>query len=190
MNKRFRLLALSISVFIGFSMSLAACGTSGVTTESTAPAETAATSNSSNPYGTNTIDPAPANEPILTVVNGSNSVDYTLKDLQGFGTSDISIFEPFLKKRQTFTVIPLFEIFSKNGIGESAEIETVALNDYSYSDTATNFTANSGYLAIALEGKDIPYDRGGPIRIIFPDKSEWAGYLDAWNWAIREFIVM
>lgn len=48
---------------------------------------------------------------------------------------------------------------------------------------------NSGYLAIARGGKDIPYDQGGPIRIVFPDKSKWAKNLDAWNWSIRKIIV-
>ncbi len=189
MNKQFKLLALTVSLLLSFSLALTACGSSGDTAESSAPAETAATSNSSNPYGTNTIDPAPADAPILTVVNGSVSMDYTLKELQGFSTSDISIFEPFLKESQVFTVIPLSEIFSENKIGESAEIDTVALNDYVYSNTAKNFTTNSGYLAIAREGKDIPYDQGGPIRIIFSDESEWAKNLDAWNWSIRKIIV-
>ncbi len=150
---------------------------------------TATAAKDKNPYGTNTIDPAPANSPILTVVNGSVSKDYTLKDLHGFRMRDISIYEPFLKKRQVFTVISLSEIFSKNGIGKSAKVNTVALNDYAYSNTAKNFTKNSGYLAIAREGKEIPYDQGGPIRIVFSDKSKWAKNLDAWNWSIRKITV-
>ncbi len=185
MNKQFKLLAL----LLGFSLALAACGSSGDTAESAAPAETAVTSSPSNPYGTSSVDPAPAGTPILTVTNGSTSTDYALEELQVFSTSDISILEPFLKERQVFTVISLAELFSKNKIGESAEIDTVALNDYVYSNTAKNFTASSGYLAIAREGKEIPYDQGGPIRIIFSDDSEWAQNLDAWNWSIRKIIV-
>jgi len=178
MKKQGKLWALSL--VLGSSLALVACGSSGDTAESTS---------DSNPYGTNAIDPAPAGTPILTVANGSVSTDYTLKELQEFSTEDISIFEPFVQEQQEFTVIPLSEIFSKNKIGESAEVDTVALNDYVYSNTAKNFTTHEGYLAIAREGKDIPYDQGGPIRIIFADDSDWATNLDAWNWSIRNFKV-
>jgi len=180
MKKRFKLLALTLSLLLGSSMALAACGSSG---------DTAETSSTTNPYGANTIDPAPDGTPILTVTNGSVSTDYTLKELQEFSTKDISIFEPFVQEQQEFTVIPLSEIFSQNKVGESAEVGTVALNYYVYSNTAKNFTTHAGYVAIARQGKDIPYDQGGPIRIIFPDDSEWATNLEAWNWSIRNIKV-
>jgi hypothetical protein len=37
--------------------------------------------------------------------------------------------------------------------------------------------------------KEIPYDQGGPIRIIFGSKSTWAKYLDAWNWSLSSITV-
>jgi hypothetical protein len=166
-----------LPVLLASSLILAACGSSEEAAESTV---------DSNPYGTNAVDPAPPGTTILTVTNGSTSTDYTIEELQEFGTEDISIFEPFIKKRQGFTVIPLSEIFSRNNISESAEVVTAALNDYIYSDTAKNFTTNEGYLAIAREGENIPYDQGGPIRIIFADDSGWATHLDAWTWSIRD----
>ena len=30
----------------------------------------------------------------------------------------------------------------------------------------------------------IPYDQGGPIRIIYPDSSRWSKFLDPWNWSL------
>ena len=44
-------------------------------------------------------------------------------------------------------------------------------------------------IAIKRDGKEIPYDQGGPIRIIFGSKSTWAKYLDAWNWSLTSITV-
>jgi hypothetical protein len=119
----------------------------------------------------------------------SKSVYYTLKDIQGFSTSDISIFEPFIQKEQIFTVVPLSEIVSQNKIGELAEIDKLDLTDQVYSNTAKNFPETDHYIGIARKGKDISFVRGGPMRIILSDESEWAQNLDAWNWYLREILV-
>jgi DMSO/TMAO reductase YedYZ molybdopterin-dependent catalytic subunit len=49
-------------------------------------------------------------------------------------------------------------------------------------------TAN-GYVAIKRNGVDIPYDQGGPIRLVFADNSVWAKNLDAWNWSLSSIAV-
>jgi hypothetical protein len=142
-----------------------------------------------NPYGASTVDPAGPNEVILTITKGRKKVTFTTAVLSKLKSEKISIYEPFLKKRQSFTAIPLKTLFALAGISGKDAVSTVALNDYIYSNTASKFLAARAYLAIKREGKDIPYDQGGPIRIIYPDNSTWAKNLDAWNWSIASISV-
>lgn len=139
---------------------------------------------SKNPYGTGNIDPAAPNEVILTITKGSRSVEFASPRLHKMKQSTITIYEPFLKKRQSFSVIPLKSFFSHAGISGKDLVKTTALNDYTFTESAENFNAASAYLAIKVNGQPIGYDQGGPIRLIFSDKSKWAKNLDAWNWSL------
>jgi hypothetical protein len=137
-----------------------------------------------NPYGISTVDPAGPNEVIFTVSKGGKQTEFVTARIQKMKSKTISIYEPFLKKRQTFTVIPLKNFFSFVGISGQDKVMTVALNDYIYSNTAAQFTSAGAYIAIKRNGVDIPYDQGGPLRLIFADDSKWAKNLDAWNWSL------
>lgn len=148
------------------------------------------TSTSKNPYGGGTIDPAGPNDPVLTITNGKKSKNFTLKSLVAMHPTVISIYEPFVKKRQKFSVIPLATLFKLLGIPTSARVATKALNAYVYSNTVSGFVKAKGYLAIKLNGADIPYDQGGPIRIVYPDGSIWAKLADPWNWSLRSITVL
>jgi hypothetical protein len=139
---------------------------------------------SKNPYGTGTIDPAAPNEVILTITKGSKKVEFAFPRLQKMKQGNISIYEPFLKKRQSFSVIPLKNLFNLAGIAGKDRVKTAALNDYVFTETAENFIAADAYLAIKVNGQPIGYDQGGPIRLIFSDKSKWSKNLDAWNWSL------
>jgi len=152
---------------------------------SIAPAATiAVAADTKNPYGTSTVDPAGPNEVIFTVAKGSKKVLFTSSKLNKVKSSVINIYEPFLKKRQSFTVIPMKTFFNLVGISGNEKVFTTALNDYVYTNTATNFNAANAYIAIKRNGTDIPYDQGGPIRLVFADNSKWAKNLDAWNWSL------
>ena len=144
---------------------------------------------STNPYGTSTVDPAGPNEVIFTVSKGGKKVAFTTSQLNKVKSSRISIYEPFIKKRQSFTVIPLKTLFALVGISGKDKVLTAALNDYIYSNSAEKFNAANAYLAIKRNGKEIPYDQGGPVRIVFADSSNWAKNLDAWNWSLASISV-
>lgn len=174
MSKQFRLFALIVPLLLGFSfLSSAAVMASG----------------NSNPYGPATIDPAAPNAIILKLSKGPKYVTFTLEQLKALKGSIITIYEPFIKKKQSFQVIPLSDLFKTVGIVGKDKVQTLALNDYLYTNTAANFISASGFLAIQRDGLDIPYDRGGPIRIIFPDKSKWHKFLDPWNWSLKAITV-
>lgn len=139
-----------------------------------------------NPYGSSQqIDPPGPNDILLTVSNHSKVVKLSMNALRKLGTTQLSLYEPFVKVRQTFTVVPLAKIFKLVNIADNATVITDALNDYIYTNTAKNFTFSNGQLAIARFGSPIPYDQGGPIRIVFPDKTPLAQNLNAWNWSLN-----
>lgn len=142
-----------------------------------------------NPYGTSTVDPAGPNEIIFTVSKGNRKADFTVSRLLKMKTTVISIYEPFIKKRQTFTVIPIKNFFVLAGISGNDKVTTTALNDYTYSNTAARFLEANAYIAIKRNGQPIPYDQGGPVRLVFDDKSKWAKQLDAWNWSLSSISV-
>ena len=143
----------------------------------------------SNPYGGVKVPPPALTETILTVSKGSTSKAISMNDLMKMKSETLSIDEPFVKKRQKFKAIPLKTLFALAGIKGSDKVQTIALNDYIYTNTAASFLTADGYLAFSLSGKPIGYDQGGPIRIIFPDKSRWAHFLDPWNWSLKSLRV-
>ena len=142
-----------------------------------------------NPYGGVKIAPPAATETILTISKGSVSKAISMNDLMKMKSQKLTIDEPFVKKTQTFKAVPLKTLFALAGIKGTDKVQTIALNDYIYTNTAASFLAADGYLAFSLSGKPIGYDQGGPIRIIFPDNSRWAHFLDPWNWSLKSLKV-
>lgn len=142
-----------------------------------------------NPYGSPVVDPAGPNESIFTVSKGAKKATFTFSQLKKMKTSKVTIFEPFVKKNQTFTVIPMKDFFKRVGISGSDSVSTAALNDYIFKSTASKFIAANALIAIERNGAAIPYDQGGPIRLIFAKSSSWSKNLDAWNWSLASITV-
>jgi hypothetical protein len=189
-NRRAAVLGGLLAVLV-----VAACGgepgsgdASSTAASADASAGTAAPS-TTNPYGVPSIDPAGPDEPILTVEGGSTPLSLTLDQLNALGDVTISIDEPFVKKRQTFRGVPLAAVLSKAGIPDTATIDTVALNDYRYASAVAPMVDSQALLATSRDGAPIPYDQGGPIRIVFPDGTPLSTVLDAWNWSLASISV-
>lgn len=142
-----------------------------------------------NPYGTLTVDPAGPNEIIFTISKGDRVAHFAYSRLLKMKSTTITINEPFIKKRQSFTVIPLKNLFTFVGISGKDMVTTTALNDYIFKDSANNFLKAGAYIAIAKNGKEIGYSEGGPIRLVYADSSPWAHYLDSWNWSLSSITV-
>lgn len=143
----------------------------------------------SNPYGGAKVSPPAPTEVILVIAKGGVTKKLSMNDLSAMKSTNLTIHEPFVKKVQSFRVIPLTAIFALASISGTDKVHTIALNDYIYTNTAARFVTANGYLAIARSGKPIGYEQGGPIRIIFPDKSKWAHFLDPWNWSLKKISV-
>ncbi len=171
-TKKVITLTLAISLFSGITASALAASPSP-----------------SNPYGGIAVDPLGPNETILVISKGKLIKRLTFNSLMKLNPKEISIYEPFVKVRQKFTVVKLSTLFAQVGITANDKVSTIALNDYVYENLAKNFTSADGYLAIKRNGKLIPYDQGGPIRIIYPTDSRWAKFLDPWNWSLTRISV-
>lgn len=134
-------------------------------------------------YGSFPIDP-PAGDEIVLTIHGATTVTYTMDELFARATTDVTLFEPFVRRDETFAVIELFELLQEAGLADDDHVETVALNDYRYSQRVGDLRENTALLAVSRNGEPIPMDAGGPIRIVFADDSGFSGELDAWNWSL------
>lgn len=142
-----------------------------------------------NPYGVGTIDPPAAAEPVLTVKGGSTPLSLTLDKLNALGSRTLTLDEPFVKRRETYSGVPLATVLGKAGIPDSATLDTVGLDDYHYISTAKPMIESQALIATDRNGAPIPYDQGGPIRIVFPDGTPLSSVLDAWNWSLVSITV-
>lgn len=183
MNKRVsKLLSLSLLVIAITACSWGSGDDSAGATESIPVVE-------ENPYGASDIESPAPDEVILTVRANGARTTFSLDQLSALPETDLQIFEPFIKKTSQFSGVALSEIFKATGISGSDIANTIALNDYAYSNTAEKFEDSGAVIAYEQNGQPIAMDRGGPIRIIFPDGTLLSKVLDAWNWSISEIVV-
>ncbi|MGD9957058.1 MAG: molybdopterin-dependent oxidoreductase [Candidatus Nanopelagicales bacterium] len=184
------LLAASVAVLAALSVSACSSAAGGAGSSASASVPASASPSETNPYGAAVVDPLGPDEPVLTLSGGSaGKVGLTLAELEALGTVTVTINEPFVKKQQTFTGVPLSAVLDREGAASGAMIDTIALNDYEYSAPAARLEGSQAIIATQRDGQPIPYDQGGPVRLIFPDGTELAGVLDAWNWSLAEITV-
>lgn len=189
---RMRSTAVGITALLA-AVNLAACGgnpSPNGASSSAGSATAAAGPSTTNPYGTPSIDPPAPNEPVLEVNGGSTPLTLTLGQLDALGNTTITVDEPFVKKRQTFSGVLLATILAKAGIPTTARINTVAVNDYHYAGPAEPMVGSEALIATKRDGAPIPFDQGGPIRIVFPDGTPLSSVLDAWNWSLASISVI
>ena len=169
-------------------LGLAACSSSESSTSTTEKSDKATTT--TNPYGAGVVDPPGPTDVVLTVAGPGGTKQFTMDQLTALGTKDLTIFEPFVKRNIAFTGVPMAAIFDTVGIEGDVRLNTEALNEYIYDkSTAAEFVESDGLIAVAQEGKPVPVDQGGPIRIIFPDGSKQSKNLEAWNWSLEKISV-
>jgi hypothetical protein len=168
-------------VLIGGS---AGCATSPGTGDSTPYASASAASPPVNPHGIGPIDPPLPGAPVLTVHGGTTPLALTLDTLNALGTKTITLDEPFVKRRETYSGVPLAAVLGEAGIPNTATIDTIGLDGYHYVSIAKPMLESQALIATDRGGEPIPYDQGGPIRLVFPDGTPLSSVLDAWNWSL------
>ena len=142
-----------------------------------------------NPYGGFKVD-NPKDTDVVLTVTGVKSVDYTMGQLKALADQNINIVEPFVKKQQRFSGVSLQVLLESAGIQPKDKVDTVALNEYEFADSAASLEAASAILAVSRDSQPIPMDEGGPIRLVFDTNSKYFSNLDAWNWSLRTIKVV
>jgi hypothetical protein len=93
--------------------------------------------------------------------------------------------EPFLKKRVTFEGVLLADLLAVADVPDSAtKVSLTALDDYKIDFTLDDVRSSQMLLATKADGKHMPVDRSGPIRIVFPDGSSLGRNPDLWIWSV------
>jgi len=133
--------------------------------------------------------PAPTGERVLRITGvKTGNVSATVTELD-FNTLDqaasdeITIVEPFVKRKMTFTGIPMAELLQRAGVDPSARsLYMHALDDY-HVDLPIAGLKDAGFLATRVDGKKLPIAKGGPIRVLFSGNGKLARDTDNWIWS-------
>lgn len=181
--KRSRMVLLGSFFVVATALLAGSCSSGNEDSSATTTSKSAPTTE--NPYGADIeVDPPAPGESVLTVTGAAGEKTYSVEQIAALGPQTVTINEPFVNKKQTFTAVPLEALLAPSGLTGSQMIDTTAINEYVYSNTAESFVSGGALLAYELDGKPIPYDQGGPVRIIFADDAPGASNLDAWNWSL------
>ena len=121
---------------------------------------------------------APEGEVVLTVsgdigtANKGKELELDLASLEQMRRVRMEAAEPFLKRRVMFEGVLLSDLLAGAGVPESAsQVSLTALDDYK-----VDFKV--------ADGKHMPVDKSGPIRIVFPDSSSLGRNPDLWIWSV------
>jgi hypothetical protein len=134
---------------------------------------------------------APKGEVVLTVTgdigtaNKGNKLELDLASLEKMRRVRVESAEPFLKRRVTFEGVLLADLLEVAGVPDSAsKVSLTALDDYTVDFKVSDVRSSQMLLATKADGKHMPVDRSGPIRIVFPDNSTLGRNPDLWIWSV------
>lgn len=134
--------------------------------------------------------PAPKGKPVLrlTGVTKGNAGPHTTKldfaTLDDLGREHVTIYEPFLKRKLSFTGIRMSRLLRLVGLPSSASaLYMHALDDY-HVNLPVGGVASDGFLATRVDGQPIRIAKGGPIRLLFTDDDGLGANTDNWIWSM------
>jgi hypothetical protein len=135
---------------------------------------------------------APKGEVVLTVTgdigtaNKGRRLEFDLASLEQMRRVRLEAAEPFLKRRVMFEGVLLSDLLAVAGVPDSAsKVSLTALDDFKVADVRSS----QMLLATKADGKHMPVDRSGPIRIVFPDSSSLGRNPDLWIWSVSSMKV-
>jgi hypothetical protein len=192
-GRSIRLIVLALAT----ALAVAACGAKDEATPSTA------SPNASTPQvvddGSLAVGErisAPKGEVVLTVTgdigtaNKGKKLELDLASLEKMRRVRLEAAEPFLKRRVMFEGVLLSDLLAVAGVPESAsKVSLTALDDYKVDFKMADVRSSQMLLATKADGKHMPVDRSGPIRIVFPDSSSLGRNPDLWIWSVASMKV-
>ena len=133
----------------------------------------------------------PKGEVVLTLSgaignrNQGKKLALDLASLERMRTVRMQTSEPFLKRKVTFEGVLLSDLLAVAGVPASAKkVHMTALDDYKVDFTMAQVRSSQMLLATKADGKHMPVDKSGPIRIVFPDGSSLGRNPDLWIWSV------
>jgi hypothetical protein len=139
---------------------------------------------------------APQGEVVLTVTgdigtaNKGKKLELDLASLEQMRRVRVEAVEPFLKRRVMFEGVLLSDLLAVAGVLSSAStVSMTALDDYKVDFKLDDVRSSQMLLATKADGKHMPVDRSGPIRIVFPDSSSLGRNPDLWIWSVASMKV-
>lgn len=132
------------------------------------------------------VVPAPTGDAILTVGPGlRDEVVFDIATLEGAGTVEGELYEPFEKRRVTFTGVELKDALALAGVPAGTDLHLVALDAYTADLSGADVEAGGILLATSVDDKPIPIADGGPIRVVFHDDVELGKTTELWIWSLE-----
>jgi hypothetical protein len=139
---------------------------------------------------------APREEVVLTMSgaigarNKGKKLALDLASLERMRTVQVEATEPYLKKKLTFEGVMLSDLLAVADVPESAtKLHVTALDDYKVDFSLADVRSSRMLLATKTDGKHMPVERAGPIRIVFPDDSSLGRNPGLWIWSISDMQV-
>ena len=139
---------------------------------------------------------APQGEVVLTLTgdigtaNKGSKLELDLASLEQMRRVRVEAAEPFLKRRVMFEGVLLSDLLAVAGVPSSAsKVSMTALDDYKVDFKLDDVRSSQMLLATKADGKHMPVDRSGPIRIVFPDGSSLGRNPDLWIWSVSSMKV-
>jgi hypothetical protein len=133
----------------------------------------------------------PKGEVVLTMSgeigthNQGSKLALDIASLEKMRTVRMETTEPFLKRKVTFEGVLLSDLLAVAGVTDSASrINMTALDDYKVDFTVADARSSQMLLATKADGKRMPVDKAGPIRVVFPDSSSLGRNPDLWIWSV------
>jgi hypothetical protein len=140
---------------------------------------------SSSPHAQLVLKPA-TGKPLITLtgrVHGGRPLAVDMASFNALPTQTMTVFEPFVKKRQTFSGVSFADLLeAADARGSSVTIH--ALDDYETTMTAKVLRDSGVLLATRVDGSAIALDAGGPVRMVFPASAKIGKDTDLWVWSI------
>jgi hypothetical protein len=139
---------------------------------------------------------SPKGEVVLTVsgdigaANKGRTLALDLASLEQMRRVRLEAAEPFLKRRVTFEGVLLSDLLAVADVPDTAStVSLTALDDYKVDFKVADVRSSQMLLATKADGKHMPVDRSGPIRIVFPDSSSLGRNPDLWIWSVSSMKV-
>jgi len=119
-------------------------------------------------------------------LNSSEMLSFDLATIDRLPTINVSLYEPFLKRRVTYQGVFLADILSMAKVKAGATtLHMRALDDFVTDFDLDLLETNRIVIATREEGKLIPVAKGGPTRVVFPDDASAGVDTEKWIWSLK-----